>query len=764
MSKLGTFLLVHVFTAVLPPKDSDDPEDEYYTVLGLGDKKSKSTADEIKKAYRKISLQMHPDKIAQRGGDPQEAAAKYEKVQQAYSVLQDAQERSKYHAVKCSPKRYKFVYQQGWTHPMSIFENVTQASCVDRFRLVLVVFVILAALLVQPILIAAKVNKTLDDNDDNAPGDWVHLLIPFWILYGLYMLLQLVLVVLSRQRDYLMDLLTSVTFYVGLMLLAQAWDDGTPLEDKNWNKLAVPFYLAVLFRVGTLAERAAGLGRLQARFVSPEEMIEVTQRAVEQNNQQELTPEEMETLQKDFIVVTPNEMTVAATLAVLEAAQEEISDEDVEAIKVQSSPEFTHTQQQILQTQANTAQWLILGITQIALIAARVEENITTSWWVVFLPLWLNLGGQFLSSCFVCLCVGPGGDELAQMVVEEDDDEDENAGASGEPEANNDADGEPTKESASMDESKDEDEKDDAAPPETAKDSNEDEDKEEMTTTEDEQQNEPGAPPSSGEAEKSDETTHSKDQAEDNNMPKEGDELAEESSSSKVREAGSAIYEPPEGEFIAKEEAAAGEEPKDNDSKTAEDFDEETGFGDADQEEAFRQWARAQAQQDDNTAVEKAARAQYTCCVTTFQLTTCLLIVAKLDQDFDDAGDGFNCFWILFPTFMIAGIVFCCCGCIVYGVGPSTMEEFLREQGQATDNADGQSNDEAEEGDNPAEGDATAAEQPPEDSHQGPTDETQLQDEKPIGETEVGASPQDDSAAAAEEKQAEPKEDINDLD
>ena len=92
------------------------------------------------------------------------------------------------------------------------------------------------------------------------------------------------------------------------------------------------------------------------------------------------------------------------------------------------------------------------------------------------------------------------------------------------------------------------------------------------------------------------------------------------------------------------------------------------------------------------------------------------------------------------------------------------MEEFLREQGQATDNADGQSNDEAEEGDNPAEGDATAAEQPPEDSHQGPTDETQLQDEKPIGETEVGASPQDDSAAAAEEKQAEPKEDINDLD
>jgi DnaJ-class molecular chaperone len=59
--------------------------EDYYEILGL----SKSASqDEIKRAYRKLALQYHPDK----GGDQE----KFKKVNEAYQMLSDPQKRSQY--------------------------------------------------------------------------------------------------------------------------------------------------------------------------------------------------------------------------------------------------------------------------------------------------------------------------------------------------------------------------------------------------------------------------------------------------------------------------------------------------------------------------------------------------------------------------------------------------------------------------------------------------------------------------------------------
>src|SRR5580700_2050687 len=58
----------------------------YYEILGIEKSASK---DDIKKAFRKLAHQYHPDK---KGGD----AGKFKEVNEAYSVLSDDKKRSEY--------------------------------------------------------------------------------------------------------------------------------------------------------------------------------------------------------------------------------------------------------------------------------------------------------------------------------------------------------------------------------------------------------------------------------------------------------------------------------------------------------------------------------------------------------------------------------------------------------------------------------------------------------------------------------------------
>jgi curved DNA-binding protein len=57
----------------------------YYQILGVN---QNSSSEEIKQAYRKLALKHHPDK----GGD----AAEFKKINEAYSVLSDAQKKAEY--------------------------------------------------------------------------------------------------------------------------------------------------------------------------------------------------------------------------------------------------------------------------------------------------------------------------------------------------------------------------------------------------------------------------------------------------------------------------------------------------------------------------------------------------------------------------------------------------------------------------------------------------------------------------------------------
>src|SRR5215217_579790 len=62
---------------------------DYYEILGVG---KGSSSDEIKKAYRKVAMQYHPD----RNPGDKSAEEKFKEAAEAYEILSDQDKRAQY--------------------------------------------------------------------------------------------------------------------------------------------------------------------------------------------------------------------------------------------------------------------------------------------------------------------------------------------------------------------------------------------------------------------------------------------------------------------------------------------------------------------------------------------------------------------------------------------------------------------------------------------------------------------------------------------
>ena len=74
---------------------------DYYTILGVG---RDAQEDEIKKAYRRLALQHHPD----RNPGNSESEEKFKEIAEAYGVLMDRGKRAQYDAFGADPRQRGF--------------------------------------------------------------------------------------------------------------------------------------------------------------------------------------------------------------------------------------------------------------------------------------------------------------------------------------------------------------------------------------------------------------------------------------------------------------------------------------------------------------------------------------------------------------------------------------------------------------------------------------------------------------------------------
>lgn len=377
---IGTRCVLFWFAALFPPASENDID--YYEVLGVS---TKATKEDIRKAYKKKSLALHPDKILQRGGNPDDYRVEYQAIQEAHVVLCDDKKRQTYNLVNRSSTRYKFLTDEGAL--ATAYENLVKSTCEQKSRLVLLMAIILGIFLLQPILVCVKINQELEGSGALANTAWTLVLLPWWILCSLYLLLSLLVTsLMGCDLVPLVNFIGTLSWTVGQVMLALRWDQTLT---QDYVIIFIPFYVAMALR---------WLGHfLVMRRMRYDVLHMITIQKLEEDlgkSYQDLSEEEQEALGKEFIIVH---------------VPPDVSTENIENIDVvKLSPEYQAAMESYYQAFAALVTGMLFGIPLVVMIVLKVDYIYNGSWWVVFIPVWIYLGVQLLWNCYSCCCSAVG--------------------------------------------------------------------------------------------------------------------------------------------------------------------------------------------------------------------------------------------------------------------------------------------------------------------------------------------------------------------
>ncbi len=134
-----------------------------------------ASPDEIKRAYKKQSLKMHPDKLAQRGLTvTPEDQAKFQRMKEAYECLRDPHKKETYDAI--GSKGLKWIEDPMSMDPQELATNFVNASILDRSKIFAIFVAIAVIVLYLPVVVCLHVDGVFGPK-----ASWVLTLIPLWL-------------------------------------------------------------------------------------------------------------------------------------------------------------------------------------------------------------------------------------------------------------------------------------------------------------------------------------------------------------------------------------------------------------------------------------------------------------------------------------------------------------------------------------------------------------------------------------------------------
>ena len=617
MNKIQLHLLAFIFAAFLPPKSEGPDEEDYYTILGL-DKSCK--AEDIRKAYKKKSLQYHPDKVAQfaarnRNKSPDEIQADFVKIKEAYEILSDVKKRNAYDVLGLEGSKM-FDTEGGFMDPNKLAMNLATASFVNKTKLFLLVLLSVSIFLLGPILICVKIDSVYHDNEDGWLFDtpWIYILIPIWIFNGIILLLLLLSLALF-------PFLKMTSIFVLEVFLALKWDNSIQWQ---YAIVLIPLFLhqtialveniVMIRKIRHDVSRMVTISYLEEKILPTFRMDDVDQPEVptdvpvQKRYYSDLNEDEKEFINELYIIVgQKDEMNPFGE-------DEEKGNDENPANKVDpeikvlfdiaESTEFKLASFAKDDAQRNLTKLIFTRMPFLVLLVLQLDQDRGWNWNLVFFTIWIEIIMETIFNCFLCCCHGqvvmPSHNEFMYDNVNDNEDGGE------------------------------EDKKDQVEVNEDAKANSE---KTEKAEKEDpSRDSESGFAPVAFSPLLSTETENADEKRVRNETTEKVDSKPE----------------------------ASSEDDDDDD-------DDEEEFASTDPE-----------------VIQRRSQALGRCCNNLFIIIFLSMFLVKLnaaEDEFDNRGN-FSAFWMIFPLLLVAGLILCCCGCCIYsGVNKEQLDNLMRKSG-----------------------------------------------------------------------------------
>ena len=272
-----------------------DSDESYYDLLAVS---RDASPEELRRAYKKASLQMHPDKLTQQGRTvTAEDRDRFTRMRSAYEVLADPRRRETYDAI--GERGMKMVEEPLSVDPQELAHNFATSSILDRSKIFAIFLSIYIAVFLLPVMICL-----MADNTFGPDAMWAAVLTPLW-LWDVFILFYHVRVLMMgpiKRPDHIPEeewidplpmrrrvtALVRFSFLVLFQVLLTLQLDG--VINIMWSVLFIPMYIWDLIAlrrkvmlanisIVTAAELELAIGKKMADC-SPEEKEDLHRRFI----------------------------------------------------------------------------------------------------------------------------------------------------------------------------------------------------------------------------------------------------------------------------------------------------------------------------------------------------------------------------------------------------------------------------------------------------------------------------------------------------
>lgn len=338
----------------------DPKKEDFYDLLEV---EKDATQDEIKRAYKRQSLLMHPDKLAQKGRTVTDVdQARFTRMKEAYEILSDPHKRETYDAI--GEKGLKWMEEPFSLDPQEMAHNFANSSTVDRSKIFGIFVAIAIIIFILPIMVCLQFDQKFGPRTS-----WIWVLSPLWIWDIAFLLYHIRVIMMGpiHKPDNIPD---------------HEWIDPLPMSKRILSLLR--FILIVIFEILMSLKLDHKLGVDWWVIFTPIYLHEGTTlfKKVPLAKMRIVTVEDLENaLGKPFIEFTDDEKdTVAKKYSVVPSA---------------TSPEFeaAHKLKARAKQDINRLSFRVIFLIFFIL---QLDEKMKISWWLIFTPFWV------MSFCICC--------------------------------------------------------------------------------------------------------------------------------------------------------------------------------------------------------------------------------------------------------------------------------------------------------------------------------------------------------------------------